>query len=87
MVDTLLQTVTSTSNQCREQVKEKLYQQRTATQQLTSQIMGRGYRHLQDLTQIRALADAPDEPAEQKLQRIDALLQRHLVTAAQLSAE
>ena len=84
LVDTLLQTVTSVVNQCREQVKETLYQQRTATQQLTSQVTGRGYRHLQALTQIRALVDAPDVPAEQKLARIDALLQRHQVTATQL---
>lgn len=55
LVDTLLHTTTSAANQCREQVKETLYQQRTATQQLTSQVTGRGYRHLQALTQIRAL--------------------------------
>ncbi|RPD44082.1 Tn3 family transposase [Hymenobacter sediminis] len=87
LVDTLLQTMTSAANQCREQVKETLYQQRTATQQLTNQVTGRGYRHLQALTQIRALVDVPDVPAEQKLQRIDALLQRHQVTAAQLSED
>jgi len=82
LVDTLLQTVTSAANQCHEQVKETPYQQRTATQQLTSQVTGRGYRHLQALTQTRALVDAPDVAAEQKLAGIDALLQRHQVTAA-----
>ena len=87
LVDKLLYTVTSAANQCREQVKEPLYQQRTATQPLTSQVTGRGYRHQQALTQIRALVDAPDVPAEQKLQRIDALLQRQQVTAAQLSED